>query len=82
MSITEVRNKFHALIDEVENPLLLEKFLEIMKQSSKNKNSKLWNSLSASEKDEVLKAYEESKNDANLIANEDVMSKYSKWRKK
>ena len=82
MSITEVRNKFHQLIDEVENPLFLEKFLEIMKQSSQNKNSKLWNTLSQSEKSEVAKAYEESKDDTMLIAHEDVMSKYGKWRKK
>ena len=82
MSITEVRNRFHALIDEVENPLLLEKFLKIMKQSAKNKNSKLWDTLSAPEKEEVLKAYEESKEETNLLVNEDVMSKYGKWRKK
>ena len=82
MSITEVKNKFHALIDEVENQLLLERFLDIMKQSAKNKNTNLWNTLSTPEKDEVLKAYEESKDEANLIAHEDVMNKYGKWRKK
>jgi hypothetical protein len=82
MSITEVRNRFHALIDEVENPLLLEKFFDIIKQTSKNKNSKLWNTLSASEKDEVLKAYEESKDENNLVAHEEVMNNYKKWRKK
>ena len=82
MSITEIRNKFHVLIDEVENPLFLEKFLEIMQQSSKNKKSKLWSTLTAPQKGQVLKAYEESKDEASLIAHEEVMSKYSKWRKK
>jgi len=82
MSITEVRTRFHALIDEVENPLLLERFFEIMKQTSEDKNSKLWNTLSTAEKNSVLKAYEESKDDNNLVAHEDVMNKYGKWRKK
>jgi hypothetical protein len=82
MSITEVRSKFHRLIDEVENPVLLERFLEILEQSSQNKDSKLWNTLASSEKSEVLKSYEESKDESMLIAHEEVMSKYSKWRKK
>ena len=82
MSITEVRNRFHALIDEVENPLLLEKFLEIMKQTSKDKGSKMWSNLSTSDREDVLKAYEESKDENNLVANEDVMHKYEKWRRK
>ena len=82
MSITEVRNKFHKLIDKVENPLLLEKFLEILEQSSQSKDSKLWNTLSSSEKSEVLKSYEESKDEATLLAHEEVMAKYGKWRKK
>ena len=80
MSITEVRNKFHALIDELDNPVFLEKFLEIMEQSSKNRNSKLWSNLSSSEQVELLKAYEASLEEKNFVANEDVMAKYGKWR--
>lgn len=82
MSITEVRNQFHTLIDEVDNPLLLEKFFDILKQTLQGENAKMWNTLSKSEKNEVLKAYEESKDENNLVAHEDVMNKYSKWRKK
>ena len=82
MSITEVRNEFHTLIDEVKNPLLLEKFLDILKQTVQSEDSKLWDSLSKSEKTEVLKSYEESKDQANLVSHEDVMIKYGKWRKK
>ncbi len=73
MSITEVRNEFHTLIDEVDSPLLLENFLDILKQTVQSEGSKLWDTLSKSEKSEVLKAYEESKDPNNLVTHEDVM---------
>jgi hypothetical protein len=82
MSITEVRNRFHVLIDEVENPLLLQKFLEIMKTSAKPSKAKLWDTLSELEKGEVIEAYEESKQEKNLVSNKEVMNKYKKWLKK
>ena len=82
MSIIEVRNRFHALIEEVENPQLLQKFLDILSTTAHDKNSKLLSSLSEVEKNDLIKSYEESKDEGNLIAHEEVMNKYSKWRKK
>ena len=82
MSITEVRTRFHALIDEVENPSLLQKFLEIMQESAKPSKANLWNTLSESEQQEVIDAYEESKDEKNLVSNETVMQKHKKWLKK
>lgn len=82
MSITEVRSRFHALIDEVNNPLLLKTFFEMMKQGSKPSKAKLWDTLSDLEREDVLAAYEESKDPKNLVSNKAVMSKYGKWLKK
>jgi hypothetical protein len=76
MSITEVRNRFHALIDEVENPLLLKKFYDIMRENSKAPVKKLWDGMSVAEKEELIAAYEESKDEKNLISNKAVMDKH------
>lgn len=82
MSITEVRNKFHTLIDTVENPELLQRFLDLMKQTTQKGNKSLLDSLTEADRDDVLKSYEESLDEANLVANEDVIHKYKKWLKK
>ena len=82
MSITEVRTRFHALIDEVENPSILQKFLEIMEESTKPVHANLWSTLSESEKSEVLDSYVESKEEKNLISNKAVFAKHKKWLRK
>lgn len=82
MSIREVRTRFHALIDEVENPDLLLRFFEIMKQNARPSKKKLWDTLSGSEKSDVLNAYEESKDENNLINHQAVLTKHAKWLKK
>lgn len=81
MTITEIRSQFHTLIDEVDNPQLLERFMEILRESATTK-TKLWDTLTDEQREGVLAAYEESKDEANLVSNEEVMKKYSKWLKK
>ena len=78
MSITEVRTRFHALIDEVENPSLLQRFFEIMQTSAKSSDSNLWSTLSDSEQQEVIDSYEESQDEKNLVTNKTVMGKHKK----
>ena len=78
MSITEVRTRFHALIDEVENPSLLQRFFEVMQASAKAPGTGLWSTLSDSDQQEVIAAYEESKDEKNLVSNKVVMGKHKK----
>jgi hypothetical protein len=82
MSIREVRTRFHALIDEVENPDILLRFFEIMKQNAKPSKMKLLDTLSSLEKSEVLDAYEESKDEKNLVPSQKGFAKHAKWLKK
>ena len=82
MTITEIRSQFHTLIDEVDNPQLLERFMEILRESAAPKKGKIWDTLSEEGKRGVMEAYEQSKDKANLVSNEEVMKKYSKWLKK
>jgi hypothetical protein len=76
MSITEVRSRFHALIDEVENPSLLQRFFEVMQTSAKSPIAGLWNTLSEHDQQEVIAAYEESMDEKNLVSDKAVMGKH------
>jgi hypothetical protein len=82
MLLTEVRSRFHALIDEVENPDLLRLFLNLFRARLKDPESKLWNALSEIQQNEVVDAFEESEKDSNLESNASVKKKYSQWLKK
>ena len=82
MQLTKVRNHFHTLIDEVENPDLLLSFLELFKARLRDPESTLWNTLSKTEQLEVLDAFDESETESNLVSNQTMKKKYSKWLKK
>lgn len=43
------------------------------------KDSDYWDELSEIEKEELKTAIEESEDESNHVAHEDVMKKYSKW---
>lgn len=82
MVISKVKNQFHTLIDEVENPDLLRSFFLLFKARIKEPEAQLWKSLSEIEQAEVLAAYNESNNEANLVSNKTVKEKYDRWLKK
>lgn len=52
-----------------------------MKTEEQNNASsgKLWNALTEDQKKEVLLAYEESFDEKNLIAHDEVMKQHEKW---
>jgi hypothetical protein len=82
MLLTKIRSRFHALIDEVESPELLNSFLNVFQARLNEPESKLWNSLSELEQSEVLDALSESETEANLVSNVTVKKKYGQWLKK
>jgi catalase len=49
---------------------------------SNKQTGKLWNSLNQDEKKELLIAYKESFNSADLIDHEEVKKRHGKWLKK
>jgi hypothetical protein len=76
MTITEIKNNFHNLIDDVDNEELLSYFYNAFYYSSQNK---ILSDLSESEKREILKAYQESEDESELIEHDKVKEKYKKW---
>ena len=79
MTAIELKNNFHHLIDSIDNENLLKEFYELMLRKRTSKNGRLWAMLSKDEIEELLAANEESENSENLIPNEEMKKRYSKW---
>ena len=80
--LTDVKSQFHTLIDEIDNPTLLQTFFDLFKARVNEPESKIWNTLSADEQQEVLEAFDESEKDSHLIGHETMKQKYQSWLKK
>ena len=66
MNIKELEKKCHKLIDNIDDPSLLENFYELLKIRSSSSDGHLWNTLSKKEREELLLAFEESEDPNNL----------------
>ena len=74
MQLVEIRSEFHPLIDRINDPEILEQFLNAL-NSSVDRRSSVWDSLTEEQRQGVLDAYEESENDENLIPLADAINK-------
>lgn len=79
MSALELKNEFHSLIDSINNEALLSKFYALLKRAKESKQGQLWATLSDEDQQELLLAEMESQDESQLISNEDMKKKYSKW---
>ena len=79
MTTIELKNNFHQLIDSIENENLLLKFYELMRNRSISKEGNLWSRLSIEEQEELLKSFNESDKEENLIKHNEMMIKHKKW---
>ena len=75
MKLAELKSDFHNLIDQIEDPELLEQFYGALSNSLKPDNS-LWNSLTPEQQQDVLIAYEESEDESNLVPLSVIKSKF------
>ena len=78
MEVLAVRNKFHQLIDKVENTDLLERFYQSFNDAIEQKKG-IWQTLAEIDRNHVLAGYDESFDEKNLLDHETVKAKYSKW---
>jgi hypothetical protein len=76
MEIDLLKNNIHNLIDQIQSQQLLEEYFQEMKTILQKSNSSAWDSLSDSQKKEVLLSYQESENKENLLDHNAVMYKY------
>ena len=70
-----LKNELHQLIDRVDDEAMLTRLLGAISSEVGD----WWDGVSAEEKAEILEAYEESKNPANLVSHEEVKQRYAKW---
>lgn len=78
MGLAELKSDFHDLIDRTNDPEIIEQFFNAMSQSL-NSDGDIWQSLTISQQQSVLDAYEESKSDDTLITLDELKAKYANW---
>lgn len=76
------KEAFHRLIDEIDDEEILKGYLELIQRLNSSQTGRLWDSLDAEEKSELLLSYEESFDPKNLISHEHVKGQHDKWLKK
>ncbi|MBN1597882.1 MAG: hypothetical protein JW894_06270 [Bacteroidales bacterium] len=79
MNKTSLRSNIHKLIDQIDNPNLLEEYYKEMKIIIQKSKVSAWDSLNEKQRREVILSYEESEDEGNLLDNDSVMDKYSDW---
>lgn len=78
----KIKDDFHHLIDEINDEQLLQAYYKLIQTLKGNQPGKLLNKLSDLEKEELILAYDESFDEANLVSHELVKKQHEKWLKK
>ena len=73
MSIIELKEHFHTLIDEIDDKEFLEEFYEVFKVRKNYKDIDFWDELTAEQQKELDESFFESEDEKNLINHEEVM---------
>lgn len=72
MTTIELKSNIHRIIDNIQSEQLLQTLYDFLKTRETGSPGKLWESLTDSQKQEVLLAYAESDDDNNLVSREEV----------
>jgi len=72
MSAIELRTNLHKIVDRIDDERLLKAIYSFLEVREKSSEGQIWKSLTEEQKKEVLDAYDESENDANLIEDKDI----------
>lgn len=73
MSINELKNLIHNLVDKSENKYLLEFIYNLFSFSYTDTGESLWRNLSDDQKGLILKAFEESESENSLLDHNTVL---------
>ena len=74
--------EFRKLIDKIEYEQLLKAYFQLIKKLNLNEVGKLWEELTAEERDELLLSFDESNQPQNLMSHVDVKKNHERWLKK
>ena len=76
MNKATLKSNLHKLIDQIDNPNLLEEYYQEMKSIIQKSQENVWETLTEDQKKEVLLSYEESEDENNLTDTKSVLNKY------
>ena len=79
MSTIELKEGIHKIVDGIGNPQFLQTLYDFLKTKVESEPGQMWDTLNDTQKQEVLSAYDESEDEANLVAREKIFGKI-KWR--
>ncbi len=72
MGTIELKSNLHKIVDQIEDEQLLRAIYSFLKGRENSEEGQMWRSLTEEQKKEVLQAYEDSENDANLLEDKDI----------
>jgi len=72
MGTIELKSSIHKIVDGIQNEQLLRTLYDFLKGREQSNSGQLWATLTEEQKREVLLAYDESEDDANLVDSKDV----------
>lgn len=75
METENLRTKIHELVDRIQDEHLLRSIYNFLKSKKDNQIGQLWNSLTETQRKEVLLACEESEDENNLIDKDSLFKK-------
>ena len=74
VSINELKNLIHGLVDKSENKYLLEAVRSLFSFSDTDTGETLWQNLTDKQRELILKAFEESESEDHLLNHSTVIS--------
>jgi hypothetical protein len=80
--IMKIRDDFHHLIDEINDEKLLKAYYDLIQRLAGNQSGKLWDMLNNEQQQELLLAYDESFDPANLVSNDEMKNRHEEWLRK
>ena len=75
MSTIELKSNLHKIVDKIDNEQLLQTIYDFLKLSENSQEGQIWKSLTEEQKKEVYLSYQESEDDKNLVAWDEVNKK-------
>ena len=72
MGTIELKTNLHKIVDRIDDERLLNAIYSFLQVRENSEEGQMWKSLTEEQKKEVLLAYEESEDDANLIEDKDI----------
>jgi len=74
VSISELKNLIHGLVDKSENKYLLEMIHNLFSFSESDSGDNIWLNLTDKQRELILKAFGQSESESNLMSHNSVMS--------